>query len=65
MSDDPELAKWRAQRMAQMQGGGAGAGGAPGRSQQDAEQQQKKQECVDVAFVVSDMFCDMTSNACV
>lgn len=40
MADDPELAKWRAQRMAQMQGGSGK--GAP--SAQEMEEQRKKQE---------------------
>lgn len=42
MADDPELAQWRAQRMAQMQAG-AGSGGA---TQQQMEERRKKEECV-------------------
>ncbi len=42
-AEDPELAKWRAQRMAQMQGGGAASAA---QSQQAAEERQKKEACV-------------------
>lgn len=41
MADDPELAKWRAQRAAQLQGGMPGKSGP---SPQEVEQQRKKQE---------------------
>lgn len=45
MSDDPELARWRAQRMAQMQEGIPAQGNAmnAGRAQQEAEQRRKQQ----------------------
>ncbi|CDF37046.1 unnamed protein product [Chondrus crispus] len=42
MADDPALAQWRAQRMAQMQGGGMP--GQSGPSAEQVEQQRKKQE---------------------
>lgn len=43
MADDPELAQWRAQRMAEMQGAG---GGAQPPSREKIEMQRKQEECV-------------------
>lgn len=51
MQDDPELAQWRAQRMAQLQGAGGsglppGLAGQSGASAEQVEQQRKKQEAM-------------------
>lgn len=54
--DDPELARWRAQRMNQMRGGLPG-GGPSGQSAEQIEQQRKKQEYVQLILFSTYVSC--------
>lgn len=45
MADDPQLAQWRANQMAQM-GGGAGASAGANAQAQQAQERQKKEAYV-------------------